>query len=168
MNTAVTIRPATHDDVMSVQRVARETWQATYAGQIADADIEQFLEIAYSERSLFGKVNRLGDGFIVAERDSDVVGYTMAGLNRDAEPELFALYVLPEQHGSGAGRLLWDAATAALARQGQSRMCCWVMASNARACRFYERQGAILTEEREFAVGATMIREARYCVAIGD
>jgi hypothetical protein len=62
--------------------------------------------------------------------------------------------------------LLWNAARDELARQGYSRMCCWVLASNDRARRFYERQGAFLSEEREFAIGATMIREARYCLAI--
>ncbi|MDQ3549666.1 MAG: GNAT family N-acetyltransferase [Chloroflexota bacterium] len=164
----VTIRIAVRADIEAVQHVASETWRATYAGAIPDVDINLFLDSAYSDRSLAAAVNRLGDGFVVAERQDNVIGYAMAGPNRDGEPELYAIYVLPEQHGTGAGQILWDAARSVLSRQGQTRMCCWVLASNVRARRFYERQGAILAEAREFAVGATMIREARYCVMLSE
>jgi hypothetical protein len=43
-----------------------------------------------------------------------------------------------------------------------------VLVSNVRARRFYERQGAFLAEEREFPIGATMIREARYCLSLSQ
>ena len=160
------IRPARQLDIRAVQHVAGVTWRATYAGQIPDADIDSFLDSAYSERSLTAAVGRLGDGFVVVEVDGVVIGYAIAGLNREGEPELDAIYVLPEHQGSGAGFRLWNAARDELVRQGFSRMCCWVLSSNVRARRFYERQGAFLSEEREFAVGATMILEARYCIAI--
>lgn len=168
MQPSVAVRAATHDDIAVIQRVARATWRATYAGKIPDADIEHFLDSAYSERSLIASVNRLGDGFVIAEFDGEAVGYAMAGLNRDGEPELLAIYVLPAQHGSGVGIALWNAAQVVLAGRGQSRMCCWVLESNSRARRFYERQGAIMTEEREVAIGATGIKEAHYCVAISS
>lgn len=160
------IRRARHDDISSVRHVADITWRATYTGQIPDSDIEQFLDSAYSERSLTAAVSRLGEGFVVAEADGVVIGYAMAGPNREGEPELYAIYVLPDHHGSGAGYRLWNAVMDALARQDFSRMCCWVLSSNNRARHFYELQGAFLSEEREFAVGATMILEVRYCIAI--
>jgi ribosomal protein S18 acetylase RimI-like enzyme len=160
------IRPARLDDVPAVQHVAGVTWRATYSGKIPDADIDSFLDSAYSERNLTAAVGRLGDGFVVAEVDGVVIGYAMAGLNREGEPELDAIYVVPEHQGSGAGSRLWNAARDELTRQGQRRMCCWVLSSNDRARRFYERRSAFLSEEREFAIGATMIREARYCVAL--
>lgn len=168
MGQAVTTRPASRDDIESIQLVARETWRATYASQIPEIDIEQFLDSAYSTRRLTSAVSRLEDEFVVAEHAGKVIGYAMAGMNRDGEPELFAMYVLPEHQGDGAGHMLWDAAKVVLSRRGQAWMCCWVLISNTRARRFYERQGAFMTEEREFAVGGTMIREARYCVALGD
>ena len=161
---AVTIRTAGPNDVDTVRRVAAEAWRATYSGHIPDVDIEHFLDGAYSERNVTRNIATLGEGFLLAEREGEVVGYAMARINRDGEAELDAIYVLPAHHGVGAGRALWDAARDALAHQGYRRMCCWVLAENDRARRFYERQGAILTEEREFAIGATMIREARYCV----
>jgi ribosomal protein S18 acetylase RimI-like enzyme len=163
----ILIRPARHDDLPAVRQVAGVVWRATYAGSIPDVDIEQFLASEYSERSMTAAVSRLGDGFVVAEAGAAIVGYTMAGVNREGEPELYAIYVLPEHHGRSVGHMLWNAAKDALDRHGHRRMCCWVLASNDRARRFYERQGAFFSEEREFPVGATMIREARYCLDFG-
>ncbi|HEX5165436.1 MAG TPA: GNAT family N-acetyltransferase [Thermomicrobiales bacterium] len=168
MTASAMIRTASTGDIPAIRRVAQVTWRATYADQIAAEDIEQFLASAYSLPSLTTRLARFGDGFIVAALDRKVIGYAMAGLNRDGEPELYAIYVLPEHHGVGAGHLLWNAAKDVLVRQGYARMCCWVMSGNVGARRFYERQGAIMTEEREFPVGATMVREARYCAAIRD
>ena len=168
MSEPVTIRVATDRDIAAIQHVAGVTWRATYAGHIPDADIDHFLSSAYSDRNIAAAIGRLADGYVIAERDGGVIGYAMAGLNRDGDAELFAIYVLPDQHGSGVGFALWEAARASLASRGQLRMCWWVLAANARARRFYERQGSILTEEREFQVGGTTIREARYCVAISD
>lgn len=165
MDAQLTIRNTTIDDIGTIHELATHIWRATYSGSIPDDDIDAFLASAYSSRSLSGAVNRLGDGFVVVERAGQVIGYAMAGLNRESEPELYAIYVEPAYHGIGAGLLLWNAARAALARQGHPRMCCWVLATNERARRFYERQGAILTEEREFQIGATAVPEARYCVS---
>jgi ribosomal protein S18 acetylase RimI-like enzyme len=161
---ATLVRPATMTDIPGVQSVAGLTWRDTYRGVIPDADIEKFLSNEYNDRSMTGAVERLRDGFVVAERDGNIIGYSLAGLNREGDAELFAIYVLSKYHGIGVGSELWQAARAALVRLGHRRMCCWVLVTNRQARRFYERQGAILTEEREYPIGATMIREARYCV----
>lgn len=160
-------RVATADDLAAVQRVAQITWRATYSQAIAKRDIDHFLNWAYGLDRLESHLSRYGDGFLVAELDGQVVGYAMAGLNHDRGPELYALYVLPEQHGDGIGLRLWNAALAQVDRLGETRMCCWVLESNVRARRFYERRGAIMTESQSFPIGASMVEEVRYCAAIG-
>lgn len=164
----VVIRNATAADVGAIRLVAHDGWYATYSDAIQSIDIEQFLDRAYSREILEATIHRLGDGFIVAEQTSGIVGYAMAGLSRDGVAELFALYVVASQHCSGVGFALWTSAMSSLARRGYQRMCCWVLSSNIHARRFYERQGAIMTDERDFVVGASKIREARYCVGIGE
>lgn len=161
------IRPATFADVVAIQSVARQTWTDTYADAIAEDDIDQFLDSAYSVESIEAAIRRLGIGFVVAEREGEVAGYAMAGVNRDGEAELFALYVLPSQQGAGIGYALWNAAVSVIIQDGYRRMCCWVLVSNTRARRFYERQGAMMTEERTFVVGSSPVREVRYCFVIG-
>lgn len=48
----LTVRPATHTDLPGIQSVAEQTWPATYAGQIPQADIEAFLAAHYSPERL--------------------------------------------------------------------------------------------------------------------
>jgi ribosomal protein S18 acetylase RimI-like enzyme len=160
------VRRATVDDIPAVLDVARRTWRATYAGKIPDDDVERFVDAAYSAEQLGGAVQRLGDGFAVAVVSSDIVGYLLAGTNRDGNGELFAIYVLPEWQGLGAGQLLWDTACSVLRAGGHARMHLWVLASNESARRFYERQGATAFAEREFPVGDGVIAEAGYAIAL--
>ncbi|SMY11724.1 GNAT family N-acetyltransferase [Brevibacterium jeotgali] len=67
-----------------------------------------------------------------------VIGFSIHGPARDADrtgTELYALYVLQEHYGSGAGQGLLDSAI------GDSPACLWVAAENPRAIRFYEKNG---------------------------
>ena len=62
----------------------------------------------------------------------------------DLEPttgQLITLYVEPGWWGTGVGRAVHDAALDRLARRGVDRVVLWVLSTNARARRFYERQG---------------------------
>ncbi len=70
--------------------------------------------------------------------DDEVIGFSIHGPARDDDrtgTELFALYVLQEHYGSGAGQRLLDAAI------GDSPACLWAAAENPRALRFYEKNG---------------------------
>ena len=55
--------------------------------------------------------------------------------------EIYAIYLLPQHWGGGAGRALMAAALAALTDTGFTRATLWVLAGNDRARRFYARGG---------------------------
>src|SRR4029450_3976228 len=55
--------------------------------------------------------------------------------------ELAALYVVPGAWGSGAARMLLDAVLTAMRVRGAEDAFLWVGEANARARRFYEREG---------------------------
>ncbi len=76
--------------------------------------------------------------------------------------EVFALYVLPEYHGTGVGRQLMDAALGAL--DAYPKVCLWAVKGNGRAVRFYEKCGFHLTGEEVYkqsvsAYGIRMLKE---------
>jgi GNAT superfamily N-acetyltransferase len=85
----------------------------------------------------------------VATDDGDTaVGFVSVGSPRDADPgpgegELRAIYLAPEVVGQGVGRALLACGEAALARLGYAVATLWVFEANARARRFYERNGWI-------------------------
>ncbi|HUZ14719.1 MAG TPA: GNAT family N-acetyltransferase, partial [Gaiellaceae bacterium] len=100
---------------------------------------------------------------LVAEEGGVVVGFAWTGDSRD-EPgkgELFAIYVVPEAWGSGAGSALMASALEALRSYSSATL--WVLEDNPRARRFYEREGWSLDGGRrdEEFLGVT-VAEVRY------
>jgi GNAT superfamily N-acetyltransferase len=75
------------------------------------------------------------------------VGFAQAVPSRDDPPvrslELATLYLRAAQHGSGLGQALLDAAV------GDRPTSLWVVEANARARRFYERNGFTADGARE-------------------
>ena len=73
---------------------------------------------------------------IVADRDGSVIGFTATGGDEVAE-----LFVAEEARGSSAARRLLRAAEQVVRRAGHDQACLGVVTGNARARRFYEREG---------------------------
>jgi ribosomal protein S18 acetylase RimI-like enzyme len=131
------IRRMESADNAGVQRVARETWAATYRGIIPDDVQARFLERAYSEESL--RLRRERGLMLVAERDGAIVGFANIVPTGDHEADLAAIYVLPEAQGSGIGSRLLDAAMTAL--PDVTTLWVRVERDNAIGRRFYDAKG---------------------------
>ena len=71
---------------------------------------------------------------------ADRLPLTLAGLAGEAG-EVYAIYVAPDWWSTGTGRLLMEAAVASLVSAGYRRAVLWVLDTNARARRFYEKAG---------------------------
>ena len=68
--------------------------------------------------------------------------------------ELRRIYALSRMHGSGLGRALMAQVLADAVRLGTRRVLLGVWGGNARAHRFYERQGFTRIGTRQFRVGS--------------
>ncbi len=137
------IRPITEDDFDAVAEVHVRTWRAAYAGIIPDDYLAGLDVAALAERRRQQVATAPPGAQIVVAVDSRVIGFAAFGPNRD-EPghgELYAIYVEPGHWGSGAGRLLIEAAKAGLAAFGFPDMRLWVFEENHRARRFYALAG---------------------------
>ncbi|WP_411285120.1 GNAT family N-acetyltransferase [Lapillicoccus sp.] len=92
-----------------------------------------------------------------------LMGFSSTGPGRDSPEdalpplELMALYVRAEVYGTGLGYALCEAA------MGSSPAYLWVLDGNARATRFYERQGFVLdgaTKPDDVGLEKRMVRRA--------
>jgi ribosomal protein S18 acetylase RimI-like enzyme len=134
------IRPACHDDAKGIAYVQVETWRAAYAHAIpgetlAAADVRERAELW--ERWLAGS-----SATFVGEIDGEIRGFVNVGESRD-EPgvgELFSIYVLPDDWGTGLGTQLIDRGEEELRERGYAEAVLNELADNPRAQRFYERQ----------------------------
>lgn len=132
-------------DVAAVAGLHYRSWIATYAPLLGAGAADRLgLEerTAFWDRLIRTRPPRMGS--LVAARAGHVVGLVQWETPIAADPrtgEIHAIHVAEDERGTGVGRTLLQAATAALREQGMRRAILWVLEGNAGARAFYERQG---------------------------
>ena len=115
-----------------------KSWQDAYSGLVDQSYLDKLTLEKCTELAF-----RWPDNLLVAKEDDRVVGFAGYGVcNDDTLPEtgeVFAIYVLKEYYGKGAGHALMRAALEKLS--GYKRIAVWVLEGNRRAVRFYEKCG---------------------------
>lgn len=179
------IRAAAAGDGRAVGRVHVAAWQAGYRGQLPDEVLDSMSPEQRGEaweRLLQAGGGRgrviLGESpasVLLAENDTgEIVGICAYGEARGGElaageavpegtGELMFINFEPGSWGTGLARQLLDAAVAGLRQLGYRQAVLFVLDSNRRAQRFYEKagwgpDGAVKIEERPGLV----LRELRY------
>jgi GNAT superfamily N-acetyltransferase len=128
------LRRAVPSDSLAVARVHVRAWQVGYCGLLPAAYLESLRPEDRAARYTFDRPD--GPRTTVAVAGGAVVGFsTIHGA------ELCALHVDPDSWGGGVGRALIARARAELAASGLAEAHLWLLAGNARAQRFYERDG---------------------------
>lgn len=145
--TDLRVRPATATDAAALGAVHVRAWRDSYRG-IKPDDYLDGLSVEDRQgwwRATLADPPARYTAILVAEGATGIVGFAVVGPS-GREPagrlgELFMLNVDPAAWGTGAGRALLEAATAALARAGFAEAVLWVAPGNTRARRFYGRAG---------------------------
>jgi GNAT superfamily N-acetyltransferase len=165
---APAIRLAGPGDAGAIADIHVDSWLVAYRG-LLDQDYLDRLTVDGRTRQwerVLGE--RTTDRVWVAERDGRPVGFAHAGPSRDADlspdtGELYTLYARPDVWGSGAGAALLAEVVASLAGDGYATAALWVLDTNARARRFYHRQGwAQVDGVRTQQFGASTVTDVRY------
>ena len=165
------VRSAVAADAPSVAAVHVASWQRTYRGVFPDEVLDGPALAANRRRlweRLLGAPGPRDVNLVAVDDEGRIVGLLHGCPSRDddAEPdtgEVIAIYALPSAWGTGVGRSLMTAAVEGLRSAGFATVTLWVLDSNDRARRFYERAGFSpdgVTKDEDMA-GAT-IREVRY------
>jgi ribosomal protein S18 acetylase RimI-like enzyme len=121
-------------DALAVARVHVRAWQVGYRGLLPAAYLDSLRAEDRAARYTFERSE--GPRTTVAVDSGAIVGFaTIHG------SELSALHVDPEAWSTGVGRALIARARADLAAAGVAEAHLWLLVGNARAQRFYERDG---------------------------
>lgn len=143
---SVTLRVATVEDAHAIAEVHVASWHWAYEGLLPDTVLEA---LSVEERATGWRSILAADaGAVVAAlRGAEVVGFASVGTTRDDDDpppgtgEVFAIYVVPDVAGAGVGEALLRRAEGRLRETGHARATLWVLETNERARRFYERHG---------------------------
>jgi ribosomal protein S18 acetylase RimI-like enzyme len=156
----VRIRRAGPDDASSIAGVYVRSWKGAYPGLIPQSYLdalraeervgvweETLADSAWPQR---GVIVLLGPAAPDSDDEGPITGFVSFGPTRDddlgtangeAVGEIVTFYLDPAAFGSGGADLLMSAALVALRAAGFTTAMLWVLGTNARARRFYERRG---------------------------
>ncbi|MEV7630089.1 GNAT family N-acetyltransferase [Actinoplanes sp. NPDC089786] len=162
---AITVRRAAPSDAAELHDVAAETFALACPPGTTQADVDDFVTTHLSEARFAEYLKDENRVLLVAEEDGTPVGYTMLVrgpiadedvrrvIDPDGSIELSKFYVLLDRHGSGIAHDLMAATLAAAAATGATL--CWLGVNqlNARAARFYEKNGFTIRGTKRFKVG---------------
>ena len=158
-------RLATSGDAEALARVAAETFPLACPAGLAAKDIDDFIAANLSEARFQGYLADPSRTVLVATEGAMTVGYSML---RSGEPEdvgvrsavrlrptseLEKFFLVGASHGDGTAGLLMAASFDIAVGWGSRSIWLGVGRENARANRFYEKQGFALVGTKAFRVG---------------
>jgi GNAT superfamily N-acetyltransferase len=139
------VREARREDAEGFVRAHEAAWDATGLVEQRLADLVSFEERVRVFQEGVEKVSDDAQVW-VAEREGTIVGLA-ACVREEGTAELRSLYVVPDAWGSGVAGALHDTALEWMrTRAGEAIL--WVGEANARARRFYAREGWSADGER--------------------
>lgn len=159
-----TVRRATTDDAALLHELAALTFGLACPPGTTQQAVDEFVATVLSETSFAGYLADPARALLIAEVDGAPAGYTMLVFEEPRDPDVVAaiavrptaelskVYVVEGHHGAGIGPALMSASLD-LAGERASAVWLGVNQHNARANRFYEKNGFAIVGTKRFLVG---------------
>ncbi len=142
------IRKALTQDLGDLVHMARTAFLQAFTAGNKPENVSAYLEEAFTPGQLEIEMANPASTFFVAENGDEIVGYLKVNQTpaqtdiQDPESlEISRLYILEEHLGSGLGKKLLDTAIDFAKQNGKKYLWLGVWEHNARAIRFYEKNG---------------------------
>ncbi|MGV8970653.1 MAG: GNAT family N-acetyltransferase [Microbacteriaceae bacterium] len=162
---AVAIRRAVADDAALLHDLAAATFGLACPPGTRPEAIAAFISTNLSVESFAGHLADASRDLFIAMVDGELAGYTMliteephdpdvaAAITAHPTAELSKVYVLESHHGSGVAASLVQTTVEAARERGSAGVWLGVNQENAKANRFYDKQGFALAGTKKFLVG---------------
>lgn len=149
----ILLRKAKEEDIAIITDLAERIWPQTYSSYISEEQLHYMLNMMYNKGELLSQLQK-GHTFLIASEEGKDIGF--AGFSIiDAENhayKLHKLYVLPETHGKGVGKILINEVVNLAARAGGKTLQLNVNRNN-NAKDFYLKIGFRIKETVDIEIG---------------
>jgi ribosomal protein S18 acetylase RimI-like enzyme len=149
----IILRRAKEEDIPVIQSIADRTWPEAYGDIISTEQIRYMLDKMYSKGELISQLQQ-GHLFLIAQEDDHDLGF--AGISvidsKNQVYKLHKIYVLPEAHGKGVGKLLINEVLDVIRAAGGKYLQLNVNRNN-KAVSFYKKAGFIIKESQDLDIG---------------
>jgi len=150
----ISLRKAKEADLHIIQAIGTTTYGPTYIPLLGQEQVDYMLNKFYSIAALRQQLIE-GHIFVIAENGGKDIGFTSySRLDDDGRlaVKLHKLYVLPEAHGKGLGKLLMNEVRDKAIEMGAKALILNVNRYN-KALDFYERAGFKIKETVDIEIG---------------
>jgi ribosomal protein S18 acetylase RimI-like enzyme len=154
------IEAMTAADFRTIARLGEAIWREHYTKIISNAQIDYMLGERYTPERLHLYLDADDRWLMLLRIDNRAVGYCSYALTDDpVEMKLEQLYLLPELHGRGLGRLMLHHVEEQASARGRSRLMLQTNKRNDIAIAFYRKAGFTVREEAIFDVGGGFVMD---------
>jgi len=154
------ITKADIEDLATILQIAKETFFETFAPHNSQEDMEQYARDKLTLGKLQGELLNPDSQFYIVSDAGRAVGYLKVNFGSaqtelldEASMEIERIYVKSEYHGKKLGQLLYDKALEVAAGSGVTYIWLGVWEENAKATRFYEKNGFVAFDKHVFRMG---------------
>lgn len=145
------IRIAFVNDIPRIVEVAAVTWRQTYAAIISQEQIDFMYDRMYTPEAILQQMQN-GHTFLIGTNEEQTLGFISYYIREDNILYIPKLYVRPETHGKGIGRLLLEEVEK-IARKNKIDFLELNVNRKNTAMYFYKKQGFELHEKADIAYG---------------
>ena len=143
---SIKVRNAVLEEAEILASLHVTTWQQAYDGLLPNEYLQSLTPAQRLPmwRELLDSPERVA--IFVAEYEGKPIGFSCGGISNDEDAksttgEMWSIYLLRDFWNKGIGRELHDALLREFEKRGFEEATLWVMESNERTRRWYERQG---------------------------
>jgi ribosomal protein S18 acetylase RimI-like enzyme len=156
----IIISKATIKDVAIVQNIGRQTFYETFAESNTEEDMAKYLDENFSAGKVSAELNNPDSEFFITWDEDEAIGYlklntgkAQTELQDETSLEIERIYVKSEYHGKKVGQILYDKALEVAIAHGKQSIWLGVWEENARAIKFYEKNGFVSFDKHIFKMG---------------
>jgi diamine N-acetyltransferase len=147
-------------DFETLAQLAETIWRAHYSNIITGAQIDYMLADRYAPEKLRLYLDADDRWLMLLRLDNKAAGYCSYALTENpGEMKLEQLYLLPELHGQGLGKLMLNHVEEQARARGRSTLVLQVNKRNDIAVAFYRKAGFTVREEAVFDIGGGFVMD---------
>jgi GNAT superfamily N-acetyltransferase len=148
------IREAQVPDIPVIQQIAEKTWWPTYSSILSEEQLRYMLAVIYSTEAIQTALDTHSQVYLMLSDARGPQGFASYSI-QSQQPfivKLNKLYVLPDNHGKGYGKILVEEIKSRASALGATALQLNVNRYN-RARSFYEKIGFQVIAEEDVPVG---------------
>ena len=150
----------TSDSIKELQKISVATFKSAFEAQNNPKDFQNYLDTAFSEKSLLEELQTLGSKFYFAHNENEIVGYFKVNeFNAQTEfkeregMELERIYVLSGYQSMGIGKQIVRTVENMASNISKSYLWLGVWERNLQAIKFYESLGFVKFGTHPYYIG---------------